>query len=98
MTQEHGEQLMDIQAIRFRPAVAAIDLEARRVDHGVLDALADEKTMEPKAIAAGFVATHHPGRLGQAKAACGPAYLLQDRLAIARQGLVAPAAAALHPS
>jgi hypothetical protein len=32
---------MHIQAIRFRSAVAAIHLDARRVDNDVLDALAE---------------------------------------------------------
>src|SRR5215475_173083 len=46
--------------------------------------------MEPQAIAASFVATHHPGLLWQAKAAFGPAYLLQDRSAIACGDLPLP--------
>jgi hypothetical protein len=37
----HREPLGPIQTIRFRPAVAAIHLEARRVDHGGLYAMAD---------------------------------------------------------
>jgi hypothetical protein len=41
MTQQPGTQLVHSQAIRLRPAVAALDLDARRVDHDVLDALAD---------------------------------------------------------
>jgi hypothetical protein len=40
MTPQHREQLGHIQAIRLRPAVAAIHCDARRADHGVLYTLA----------------------------------------------------------
>jgi hypothetical protein len=53
-------------------------LKACGVDYGVRHALADEKTVEPTPLPAGFVATHHPGLLRPAKAVLGPTYLLQD--------------------
>jgi hypothetical protein len=60
----HREPLVHLQALRLCPAGAAIHLDARRVDHGVFDALADAKTVQPNPIAASFVATHHAGLLG----------------------------------
>src|SRR5215468_6004660 len=51
MTQPHGEELVHLQALRFRPAVAAVHLTTGCVDHEVLDALAESKPGEPQPLA-----------------------------------------------
>src|SRR5262249_57230034 len=79
MTSQPGKQLARIPAIRLRPTGAAVYCDARRVDHSMLSIMADAKTGEPNPSLASFVATHHPGLLGHATAALGPASLLQDR-------------------
>ena len=60
MREKHTHQLLDIDPIGLDPALAAIDLDARRIQHLVLDPLLPKPTMQPEAVIAGFVTRHDP--------------------------------------
>jgi hypothetical protein len=56
---QHLNQLDRINPIRFGPAGAAIDLEARRIDYTIPDPAPHQRPMDPEPVASGFIATHH---------------------------------------
>jgi hypothetical protein len=64
VAQEPGEQLVHIEALRLRPTVTAIDLNAGRVYDAVLHPLGLSTAVEPKAIPARLVATDDVGVMG----------------------------------
>jgi hypothetical protein len=74
------EQRMHVEAIRLRTSLAAIDFDARRVNHAGLDTMGDQEPMESEAIPTGLVAAHHPRVFRQSKALLGPVNLCQHRV------------------
>src|SRR5262249_25877852 len=54
------------------PTPTAVDLDGGRIDDGVVDALRRQPAMQPEAVAAGLVTTHHGGILGQSETPLGP--------------------------
>src|SRR5262249_14452747 len=77
-TNEHFDQFGCVKAIGLRAALATIDLDRRRVDHPVLNAISDQESMHPKAVASGLVATDYPRLLGKCEATLGPLNLNQQ--------------------
>lgn len=56
LSQQHDQQLVSVQAIGLGSPGTPIDLDARGVDHDVVDALLDQPAVQPPAVAAGLVA------------------------------------------
>lgn len=56
---QHAQQLRRIEAIALGPPLAAVDLDARRVDHHVLDSLGQETAMQPEAVPSRLIAAHY---------------------------------------
>ena len=57
--QGHREQLATVESIGLRPPPPAIDFNAGRVHHEVVDALLEKPAVQPEAVAARLVATAH---------------------------------------
>ena len=71
-TQEHCQELADIEPIRLGPAVMPIDLKTGRIEDAVCDAMGHEVTVQPEAITTRLIATHDACILGPAKALLRP--------------------------
>src|SRR4029453_4791289 len=82
VAQEHRQEVVNVQPIRLRPAVAPIDLNTRGVDDMVHDALRYQVTVQPEPITPSLVATHDVCVLRQAKALLRPGDLLLESLDI----------------
>jgi hypothetical protein len=68
---EHRNQLCGVQAVRFGPALVAVDLDARGVDNEVPDSLGLKEPTQPKAIASRFVSRGDRPVFGQAESLLG---------------------------
>jgi hypothetical protein len=66
VTLQQVQQSLEIDSIRLRAPSPAIHLEARGIDHEILDAVRDQEAMQPEAIAAGLVQAHHANRRNSA--------------------------------
>src|SRR6516165_10333314 len=93
---QHAEQLADVEPIALGPPLAPADLNGRGVHHMIGDPVRQQKPMEPKPFAPGFVATDHGGRFWQAKTAfrlgdCVEHALLMTRGHATLTGLLRPA-------
>ena len=56
---EHGQQLLDVEAVSLGVFAAAADLNAGRIHDQVGNVLACQAAVQPEAIPTGFIATHH---------------------------------------
>ena len=83
ITDEHAEQLGDVDGIALGAAGAAVDLDTGGVDDRVVDAARDEEAMEPEAVAAGLIAGADGGVIGQPEAAAGAVDLSAERAEVA---------------
>jgi hypothetical protein len=79
ITNEHTQELGDVDGVALGAAGAALDLDGGRIDDQVVDAAGDEEAMEPEAVAAGLVAGADRGGLRQAEAAAGAVDLATER-------------------
>ena len=86
VTQQVQESL-EIQPIRLGAPPAAVHLEARRVDHEILDPVRDQKPMQPESIPAGFVQTYHPSLSRKRELPLRPLDRREQSLPIARNHL-----------
>ncbi len=68
ITDQHGQELADVEPIALGAAGAAIDLDAGGVDDAVGDGVVLEIAMEPEAVAAGLVAGENRGVVGEGEA------------------------------
>ncbi len=87
IAQEHGQQLLDVEAVGLGVLAAAADRDAGRIHHPVSHVLALAKAVQPEAVAAGFVAAQHRRRGGQAEPLLGQRELLFERGRGARSDL-----------
>jgi hypothetical protein len=76
VTQQHREELVDIEPIGFGPALASIDLNTGGINDVVLDAMCHQGAMQPESVTASLIATHDACMLWQAKALLRPEDLL----------------------
>ena len=83
VAQQHRQQLVAIEPIGLGSPGAPVHLDARGVDHDVVDALLDQPPVQPPAVAAGFVAGMHLGLRLELAALLGLAYAIQDRFLVA---------------
>ncbi len=83
IAEQHAHQLGRVQPVALGPALAAVDLDAGRVDHQVVPALAGQPAVQPETVAARLVAAVHRGVLGQAETLLGLGNLLQHRGGVA---------------
>ena len=79
-THQHAHQLDGVEAVGFGSALAAIDLDTRRIDDEVLDAVSPEEAIEPEAVASGFVTGDNLGVLGKPEACLGGLDLGQEQI------------------
>ncbi len=56
---QHREQLVTVQPVGLGPPRAAVDFNARRIHHDVVDTLLDEPAVQPEAVAPGLIAAMH---------------------------------------
>jgi hypothetical protein len=68
VAQQHRQQLVAIEPVRLGPPGAPVHLDARGVDHDVVDALLDQPPVQPPTVAAGLVTGMHLGITAQAAA------------------------------
>jgi hypothetical protein len=59
---QRAQQDAQVDPGRLGPARPAVDRQARRVDHLVLDAAGAQQPVQPEAVVAGLVAADHGGR------------------------------------
>src|ERR1700737_3912298 len=59
--EQHPQQFARVQPVGLRTALASVHLDARRVDHPVVDPNCREVPMQPKTVAPRFVTTPHSG-------------------------------------
>jgi hypothetical protein len=59
VTQQHREELVDIEPIGLRPALAPIDLNTGGIDDVVLDAMRYQGAVQPESVPARLVAADH---------------------------------------
>ena len=90
VAQEHGDQLLDVEAIGLGVLAATTDLDAGGIYDQVGDVLAFEKAVQPEAVPAGFVAAHHRCSSGQAEPLLGQRDLLLERGRVASGDLALP--------
>jgi hypothetical protein len=69
VAQQHRQQLVAIEPVGLGTPGAPVHLDARGVDHDVVDALLDQPAVQPPAVAARLVARVHLG-LGAQATAC----------------------------
>jgi hypothetical protein len=74
---------MDIEPIRLDPFAPTLDCNTRRVYDHVCDSMSLQKSMQPKAIASGLIATDHQCLGWQVEALPSSIKFVEDRLAIA---------------
>jgi len=83
--QQHGDQLAGVEAIALGAAGAAIDCDARGVDHVVRDPARAEIAVQPEPIAPGFIATPHRCVSREPEMRLGPGELPLERYQVARR-------------
>ncbi|MDO8376783.1 MAG: hypothetical protein Q7S91_06265 [Aquabacterium sp.] len=83
VSQQHDQQLVAVQAIGLGASGTPIDLDARGVDHDVVDALLDQPTVQPPTVAAGLVAGANLALGAQAAARAGLGQALQHCYGVA---------------
>jgi hypothetical protein len=93
-TDEHFDELDGVQGVGLGPPHPAVDLDAGGVDDAVVDAVVDEESMEPEAVAAGLVAGGDGGVGGEAEADLGLLDLAEQQIGVtggdgAESGLLA---------
>src|ERR1700728_1430292 len=66
-TNEHAHELGGVEGIRLRAALAAVDLDGSCINNHDLDAPMYKIAVQPKPVAASFVAREHWCLRGQAK-------------------------------
>ena len=79
-THKHTHELDGVEAVGLGSALAAIDLDARRIDDEVLDAVSPEEAIEPEAVASGFVTGDDLGIPGKPEACLGGLNLGQEQI------------------
>jgi hypothetical protein len=89
VAQQHRQQLATVEAIGLGPPGPAIDFDAGRVHHDVVDTLRKKPAVQPEAVAARFVATAHHSIAHQTTARLGLGDRVQHRPLIARVHRVA---------
>ena len=72
VAQQHRQQLVAIEPIGLGAPGAPVHLDARGVDHDVVDALLDQPAVQPPAVAAGLVAGVHLGLRRSGRSALAP--------------------------
>ena len=80
---QHAQQLTGVEGIGLAAPTTPLDFDTRRVHHLVRDAAALQETVQPKAVAARFVATVDWRIRGQIAALFGLGDLLHQRVHIA---------------
>jgi len=96
VSQQHDQQLVAVQAIGLGASGTPIDLDARGVDHDVVDALFDQPAVQPPTVAAGLVAGVDLALGAQAAARAGLGQTLQHCDGVASvHGIAARAAPAV---
>ncbi len=88
MAQQHRQQLVAIEPIGLGPPGVSVHLDARGVDHDVVDTLLDQPAMQPPAVTAGFVAGVHLGLRLELAALPGLADAARDCGRVARVNAV----------
>jgi len=68
-THKHANELDGVEAVGLGSALAAIDLDACRIDDKVLDTVSPEEAIEPEAVASGFVTGDDLGSPGSPRRA-----------------------------
>lgn len=76
---QHGEQLLDVEAIGLGRFAAATDLNTGRIDDQVGNVLMLEAAVEPEAIAARFITAYHSRIGGQSETLAGELNFLFER-------------------
>ena len=59
MPQQLSHQFDRVQAVGLRAPPPAIDLDARRIDHDIVDPAGHQRAVDPEPVSAGFVAAPH---------------------------------------
>src|SRR5258708_40179088 len=59
---QRAHQLLQVTMVGLASASPAVDLDAARIEHPVLDAPSLQPTIKPETVVAGFVAAHHSYR------------------------------------
>ena len=77
VAQQHRQQLVAVQAIGLGSPGPPVDLDARGVDHDVVDDLLDKPAVQPPAVPAGLVAGVDLALGAQAAARAGLGQALQ---------------------
>jgi hypothetical protein len=75
VAKQRRQQLPDVDVVGLRPPRPAIDLDARSIDHYVLDAFTHQPAVQPESVPPRLVAASHPRPWRQVEALLG----LHDR-------------------
>ncbi len=90
---QHREQLVTVQPVGLGAPRAAIDFDARRIHHDVVDTVRDEPAVQPEAVAPGLITAAHARLRRQPAARLGLGNALEQRRGVPCRHRIAARAA-----